>query len=491
MPRNHSPSGAETSPPHPLLIRGATLLDGRAIDVRVTDGVIAALSPSLSPHRDEVVVEAAGGLLLPGLQDHHLHLFATAAADASLHCGPPAITDEAGLRQLLAQQAREGDGWLRGTGFHDSVCPGLDRHWLDGVCPHRPVRIQHRSGMMWVYNTAAVEALGIGATDPLPEGVERSASGALTGRFFNLDDWLGERLPRQWPSLSALSARMARSGITGVTDTGVNNGLAVWQALQAAIESGELVQRVLVMGGDELVGPSVRPHPMMAVGPVKLYLREAALPELDSLTARMRGAHRQGRAVAIHCVTRVELLFALAALREAGIVAGDRIEHASVADDHALDELVDSGLTVVSQPHFIAERGTQYLADVEPDDQPFLYRAAAFLARGIPFAAGSDAPYGHTDPWAAMAAAVARITADGVVMAARERISPEAALALYGGTALRPGSGLRTLAVGQPADLCLLRRPWAQIREDLDARHVVLTLIAGRPVYHSLENPTP
>lgn len=467
----------------PLLIRRASLMDGRRVDVRTADGVIAHLADELAPRAGDVVVDARDGLLLPGLHDHHLHLFATAAADASLCCGPPDVLDEASLREALQHLAGAPDEWVRGTGFHESVCRRLDRHWLDEACPDRPVRIQHRSGMMWVYNSRALERLRIDPSEPLPEGVERYSGGELTGRFFNLDDWLGERQARHWPSLRPLSARLASHGITAVTDTGVNNGAVAWRALRDAIDRGELLQRVLVMGTGELAAMAAQPHGLLAVGPVKLYLREIDLPQLDHLVARMRAAHVQDRAVAVHCVTRVELTYALAALREAGAVPGDRIEHASVADDHALWELADMGVTVVSQPHFIAERGVQYLEDVEMDDLPYLYRAASFLRSGVSFAAGSDAPYGATDPWAAMRAAVERRTEDAVLIGSAECLTPEQALALFGGQPHSPGTGLRTLEVGQPADLCLLDAGWDAVREDLSARHVMLTLRDGCPIY--------
>ncbi|MBN3585858.1 hypothetical protein JYB64_26055, partial [Algoriphagus aestuarii] len=95
---------------------------------------------------------------------------------------------------------------------------------------------------------------------------------------------------------------------------------------------------------------------------------------------------------AMHCVTRVELLFALSALQSAGAIPGDRIEHAAIADDAMLEALASLGVTVVTQPHFIAERGDQYLEAVDAWDIPYLYRGAAFLHHKVALAAGSDAP---------------------------------------------------------------------------------------------------
>ncbi len=137
------------------------------------------------------------------------------------------------------------------------------------------------------------------------------------------------------------------------------------------------------------------------------------------------------------------------------------------------------GLTVVTQPHFLAERGAEYAREVAADDVPLLYRLQGWRAAGVRLAAGSDAPFGDVSPWAAMAAAVARPAGFG----AGEAISPEAALALYTGAADDPGGPARYLAVGAAADLCLIDREWAAARSDLAAVRVAATLIAGDIVY--------
>ena len=63
-------------PPAPtrrMLVRNATLADGRARDVRVEAERIAAVEADLEPAADERVVDADGDLLLPGAVDAHVH----------------------------------------------------------------------------------------------------------------------------------------------------------------------------------------------------------------------------------------------------------------------------------------------------------------------------------------------------------------------------------------------------------------------------------
>lgn len=468
------------------LVRGAELPGLGIRDVRVAAGRIDAIAPTLAPHRGEMVVEARGNALIRGLHDHHIHLFATAAARCSTVCGPPGVRDEQALRLALRRSPDHGDGWIRGVAFHESVCDSLDRHWLDSACPHRPVRVQHRSGMLWVLNTRALERLGLRPEEPYPAGMELDAKGEPTGRCFGLDAWLGLRLGSARPSLAPLSAELARYGITGVTDAGAGNGVDAWRTLGDARRGGEFVQRLLVMGSEALDAVSVEAGDGMQVGPLKIYLRESALPALDDVARRIAGAHARGRNVAVHCVTRVELAVAIAAIEDAGARPGDRIEHAGVTDAYGLERLAALGLTVVTQPHFIAERGEQYLAQVEAEDIPLLYRAGAFRRCGVRLAAGSDAPYGCADPWYAMRAAVSRRTGNGVLIGVDEALSPAEALALYAGDPLAPGGPLCALGVGEAADLCLLDVPLQRQLADLDADHVVLTACAGDIAYSRL-----
>ena len=184
-------------------------------------------------------------------------------------------------------------------------------------------------------------------------------------------------------------------------------------------------------------------------------------------------------------MTRTDLVFALAALREAGGHAADRIEHASVTPPEQLAELQAQGLTVVVQPHFIRERGDQYADDVALEDQPWLSRLRSLLDAGVPLAGGSDAPFGEPSPWAAMQAAVMRRTRSGRVMGAAEALRPEQALALFTTSLEAPGAAPRRIAVGQPADLCLLDRPWAQARADLSAVRVRQTWRDGVSIWAS------
>jgi predicted amidohydrolase YtcJ len=343
--------------------------------------------------------------------------------------------------------------------------------------PSLPLRIQHRGGALWMLNSAGCRALGLDAGGDAP-GVERDAAGRATGRLFRLDAWLRERLgAAPLPDLAPVGAALARAGVTGVTDATPALAPAAVAALDAALRSGALPPRLVLLGAGGAC------HGAFGVGPAKLVLDERELPPLAALVQRIAEAHGAGRAVAVHCVTRAEIVLALSALEEAGVREGDRIEHASVAPPELVAWLARLGVAVVTQPGFVRSRGDSYLREVEPRDRVWLYRCAGFAAAGIALGAGTDAPFGEPDPWRAMQAAVDRRTAAGETLGPGEALSPERALALFTTPPEAPGGAPRRIAPGARADLCLLDRPWSRARDALASEAVVATIGAGQVLY--------
>lgn len=452
-----------------LLIGAARLLDGRLVDVMISAGRVATVDPHQPGRTPDL--DARGGLLLPGLHDHHVHVAATAAALASVRCGPPEVTDAAELASTLAKAG--GTGWLRGIGYHESVAGLIDRAWLDGIVPDRPARIQHRSGRLWIFNSIGLEYLLAGNAPP--RALDRDK-----GHLFDADTWLRGALQGSPPDIATVSSRWSRWGVTGVTDMNPHNGLADAARFAAAQQADRFPQRLVLAGTAELAG--LADCDTISRGPLKIHLHDAALPEFDAMVEAVAEAHRTGRGVAVHCVTEGELVFTLAAFREAGPVPGDRIEHASIATPELVAQIAELGLAVVTQPNFVTERGDAYLADIGREDWPNLYRLRSFLAAGVTLAGGTDTPFGQADPWAAIAAAVDRRTATGVTLGLQEALSPEQALDLFLADPLSLGRR-RAVVPTASADLCLLAQDWTSLRADPASARVVATLVGGKLVF--------
>ena len=189
---------AVRNPPERWLLRRVEL-GGASLDCRLRGGVVAELGQDLE-RRDEQVIEAAGGALLPGLVDHHVHVFALAASLDSL--------DLRGAPDLDGAQDAPPDRWLRVVGAGGELQRGdVDRRW-----PDVPARVQHRSGVLWTLNSPAVDLVGAGLT----------ADERRTGQIWRADDRLASLLADLGESpvgdVAVVGERFASFGVTALTD---------------------------------------------------------------------------------------------------------------------------------------------------------------------------------------------------------------------------------------------------------------------------------
>ncbi|MGH3633032.1 amidohydrolase family protein [Mycobacterium sp.] len=431
-----------------MLIRHATRLDGAVLDIRV-GAQIDEVGDTITPRADEDVFDAAGGTVLPGLHDHHVHLHSAAAAQTSVQVGPPQARDRETFARVLTTAAIGEDGWIRAVGYHESVAGPLDRTVLDALIPNVPARIQHRSGALWSLNSAGLRRVGL-ADHP-------------DGRIRSTDPGWSDALDRGQVSLADLSGLLVRLGVTGITDATPDLDVSDIVRMTELHRHGELRQHVHVLS------------------PGKRILHDDNL-DLDELAGWTAERHGFGGPVAIHCVTAAQLVVTIAALRQAGTHPRDRIEHAAMVPSDCIADLVDLGVTVVTQPNFVAERGEQYLAEIPAAEHDQLWRVGSLLAAGVPVALSTDMPFGRGDPWAAMHAAVHRSTASGAVLGADECVPARKALMMFLGRLEQP-SRVRTVEPGQPGDLCLLAVPPEAALENLDAGMVAATVIDGQIVY--------
>ena len=437
-----------------MLIRRATLLDGTVTDIRV-GAQIEQVGDNLAVQPGEGLLDAGGGTVLPGLHDHHVHVRSAASALYSFNVGPPGVSTKTQLAQMLSNATPGPDGWIRAVGYHESVAGELDRAALDALVPDDPVRIQHRSGALWILNSAALGRVGLAEH--------------RDGRLRSADRGWSEALARRETDLAELSRRITATGVTGVTDASPD------------LDADDMVSLIVAHRRGEF-----RPR-LHFLAPGKKILQDDRL-DLDALTDWITEHHSADRPVAVHCVTAAQLVVTIAALRAAGSHPLDRIEHASVVPDDNLADLADlaeRGLTVVTQPNFVAERGDQYLTDIPAADHGQLWRVASLLKAAVPVGFSTDMPFGHGDPWTAMRAAVHRTTLRGAVLNVDECVSARTALTMFLGRSDQPGQA-RSVGPGQPGDLCVLSEPPETALAELDAGMVAATVIGGELVYFAM-----
>ncbi|KAA1394301.1 amidohydrolase family protein [Aeromicrobium ginsengisoli] len=427
-------------PNEPWLLRSVEV-GTDLVDCRIAEGRVVDVAAGLDPLPGEGVVDGAGGALLPGLADHHVHVLAMAAARASI--------DLAGATDLDHAPAPEGSGWLRVVGAGSELTRhDIDRHWGD-----RPVRVQHRSGALWTLSTAAVEVLAKGLAE-----TERES-----GQLWRADRRLGHLLAEVDDGLDAHLADVGRDlaarGVTHLTDATPDLDARGLERIVSAVP-----QHVLSMA--ESGG-----------GPRKIVLPDHTAIDFDEFRATVRACHGQGRPVAVHAVTATALAVAIAAFDEVGTLSGDRIEHAAICEDAAAERLAELGLTVVTQPTVFARHGAKFRQESAPAERPALWRHAGLLARGIRVVVSSDAPYGDPDPARTLHACATRPD---------EGVRADVVLESYLLEPNRLEAAVRTVAPGAEASLCLLEVP---IRHALAAVEtggslgVRATFISGKCVY--------
>jgi predicted amidohydrolase YtcJ len=435
-------------------------INGLRSACRIADGIIAEVGPAIVARPGDHVVDGRGGALLPGLADHHVHLWAAAAVRESLDLDGASdlgAVDPAAAAVKSPHAAVP--SWLRVIGAGRL----FERAELDQIWPDRPVRVQHRSGAVWMFNSAALILLADGLDQD-----ERQ-----TGQLWREDLRLRTTLDRLGASIrpdpGRLGADLAHRGITHLTDATPDLDVASVETLQ-----GILPQHVLSLS------------PSGGTGPAKLVLRDDKPANFDDIVTFIRQWHETGRPVAIHAVTLGSLACAIAGLTETGSVAGDRIEHAAECDDALADRIAELGVVVVTQPGLWAHRGLDYRAGTPAESRPQLWRHAGLVRRGVQVALSSDAPYGPADPWQIIRAAVTRTLSDGSVGAPDERVEPNAALRSLLTHPLDPAGAPRAVEPGESADIVLLEAP---LRQCLDAvvagtitNPVRITLIAGRSI---------
>ena len=454
------------------------------------------------------VLDCDSRTVIPGIVDAHCHILATAAASLWVDCRPSATRDVEEIVDTLRRSAASGDGWIRGYGYDDSPV-GLGRHLnrydLDRVSITRPVRVEHRSGHACALNSHALGSVGIDRRTPDPTGgvIARDHEGEPSGLLLEMGDWLRDRAggsedasPGQMEqAIRDFGNRLLAYGITAVTDAGPGNGLDRWRYFQKVTGDGTLPLRLTMMVGfdrlEEMQAAGLgygatANQGLLAVGHAKIMLTASTgqlRPDPDRLVEMVAHAHELGFPAAIHAVERDAVVAAALAIGDAPPVKGgdgnripDRIEHCAECPPDVLELVAQSGAVVVPNPGFLHYDGERYLRTVAADLLPHLYPVAALADRQVPVALGSDAPVVEPNPWASMAAALSRQTADGADIGGMQVPSVSEALALH--------SGQRRIAPGMPADLAVVEpNPFLISPAGLPKVRAAATIIAGRLVW--------
>ena len=433
----------------PLKPRAAAVaINGDRILSVGTSGQLASFRTSTT-----LVIDCQGLPLVPGINDAHCHLLATASSLSGIDCSSAA---NGSIPELLdAIEARASDlppnSWIRGYGLDPDALrekryPTLME--LDSVSRGHLVRLDHSSAHASLMNAPALEAAGIGADTPDPmEGVidRDPVNGEPTGLLFEMGAYLREKLghtrsaAEMETDISRLSEKLLGYGITSVQDAGPHNGTEQWDTFLSLKNRGIFAPRISMMAGarrlDEFAQAGLRwgwGDEGLRLGHAKIMLgltTGSLYPAPRDLEALAQEGLDAGFPFAVHVIEQEALAAVLALPQLArhpaawlpekpqpalpGARPGNRIEHCAECPPQLLAKLGHFRPTVVTQPGFVYWRGDRYLERVEPTLLPHLYDTNGLLLNNVPLAFSSDSPVIDPSPWPGIYAAITRQTFSG------------------------------------------------------------------------------
>src|SRR3989475_13081368 len=203
--------------------RGAVALaDGRILAI----GDDAQIGRYAGPKTQ--VIQADGGLVLPGFTDGHTH-FIDGGFQLAWVSLRDAATPQEFIRRLkeYAKTLKAGE-WITGGDWDHTLWAGqpLPRHeWIDSVTSSNPVFVSRLDGHEALANAAAMRAVAVTHATPTASGGEilRDArTGGPTGIFKDRAlDLIGRAIPDPSPAQrdSALARALAYAASLGVTAT--------------------------------------------------------------------------------------------------------------------------------------------------------------------------------------------------------------------------------------------------------------------------------
>ncbi|MEO8747780.1 MAG: amidohydrolase [Rhodanobacter sp.] len=481
------------------------------------------------------VVDGQGRTLLPGLIDAHGHVMNLGHASNQADLVGTQTLSAALAKVKAFADAHPDAKWITGRGWNQAIWK-LGRfptaQELDSVVPDRPVWLRRVDGHAAWANTAAIKLAGITKATPDPSGgrIERDAQGNPSGVFVDAATRLIEAkvpppsAPEQAAALDAALAEMARVGLTGVGDAGIN--LQTYRLYRSYAHAHKLTARIYAMIGDTGAdfdtisknGPLIGyGNDFLTVRAVKLFAdgalgsRGAAMlaPYSDDpgnrgllfmqpavMTAKIEKAFAKGYQVGIHAIgdrANDEVLNSFAAAYKAyprAISLRNRVEHAQIVPLQDIPRFKSLDLIASMQPTHATSDMNMAEDRVGADRIKGAYAWRTFLAQGTVIAGGSDFPVESPNPFYGLYSAVTRMDHQGKppggwypaqAMTFTEALRAFTLDAAYAEHAERT---LGTLEPGKWADFILIDHDMVK---DPPSRiwntRVLQTWVAGRQVY--------
>lgn len=387
-------------------------------------------------------MDVAGGLVVPGFVDGHVHVAMTGSAMLKAQLQGAGSLEEIQRRVLEWAQANPEAPRVLGTNWVHGDIPGAipTREMLDAVVPDRPVYLEafdfHSS---WV-NTAALTELGITRDTPDPVGgrfVRDPETGDATGYLLENAsvNYVWTLLNKMEPQvrdrhvLTALEA-FTRAGITSVVEMALEESdlqsmvriktrgelkvrivahLIIWRTgdpgeelamVERAIElAAQHPGDSLRVGGIKIIGDGTIDN--CTAGLSKPYSNGATsgpIWDAEALNPVVEAADAANLQVAIHAIGDAAITIAVDAIERATKINGSsgrrhRIEHLEYARQEDIDRMGALGITASMQPvHVDPAYLDNWKAMLGPERANQGWAWPLYQAAGSTLAFGTDTP---------------------------------------------------------------------------------------------------
>ena len=474
------------------------------LDIEIRDGRIAAIRPNGSGNVDLPRVDGAGGTVLPGFVDAHVHLVMAGSTMEQVDLAR--CRDREDFEGRLAERAAslpgEGpDAWLVGHGWLETDWGGdlPDASWLK-ACGDRPVACLKHDHHAVLVNDAVLSMLGEVESPPGGE-IVRDGSGRPTGLLLEAAAWqlVNPIVPK--PSIEsrrrttiAATRYLASLGITHVGSMeyaedvldvldGIRDDLAVGVAVTmldrelpievplARLETLDRDDRVRLIGCKAFLDGTLgsRTAAMLADYADRPGERGmlVELAERGELMAWIEFVVKRGWSPSMHAIGDAAARLALAACDHAESIARDggleiprlRVEHCQTVDPVDIARFAPKNRHASMQPTHMLDDGITVERSLGPARLNAFFPFLAIHDAGGTLSFGSDWPIETPDPIEGIRVAVTGKDRNGRVVPGDRRVGIDTAIRAST-TNARKMLGLPAveIEVGAPADLVVLDR---------------------------------